>query len=118
MNEITNDYINLIITYPNDKLITKIKSNANYKNYSEIIMKDIIDNMDNAIVLSVKSAIAMNHDIKGIDNKIIYKAICKYLSTLDICNEIILYIYDNNRDKWNRSPLDHNDIAEKIFSRI
>lgn len=108
MDNLQKKYIEFIITYPNIDLENDIKNNKDYKQLSDIIKKDLLINMDkNDHLNEIRSAIAMKKDIRNKSNKEIYNIVSEYINNLDICNPIILYIFDNWNKKgtWNKSPL-------------
>jgi hypothetical protein len=108
MDELQKKYVELILTYPNKDLENNIKGDDNYQLLSKEIKKELLKNIDKNHLNEIRSALAMNIDIKNESNNNIYNYIDEYINKYDITDPIIMYIFDNwdkSSEKWNKSTL-------------
>jgi hypothetical protein len=115
MDELQDEYVKLIITHPNKSLETNIKNNKLYDLFSHNVKTHILKYIDKDHFNELRSAIAMKLNIRNKKNNVIYDYIYNYINQHDICDPIILYIFnkwESNSDNWKESTLVYDLIDE------
>jgi hypothetical protein len=117
MDDLEKEYIELIINYPNKSLENKIKNNKLYESYSHNIKNYLLKYIDKNHFYELRSALAMKLNIRNKKDDEIYNYIYKYINEHDICDPIILYIFNNwdsNSTNWNKSTLVYDLVGTLI----